>query len=135
MEQSSEYLKWLGSLARYGKALFKPLFMELVEEGLKKPQGGEVLGLDGVSVLKGFAPVMIPHMYEYSVYTPFLCAMHAKQNRCRSTQGPISRGKDFPLGPSAGKSKRQVCAVEIKILRGALASSDKLDHVMSWRRH
>ena len=31
--------------------------------------------------------------------------MHAKQNRCRSTWGPISRGKDFPHGPVSEKNR------------------------------
>ena len=40
--------------------------MELVEDGLKKPQGGGPPGLDSVSatVLKAFAPVMTPHIHE-----------------------------------------------------------------------
>ena len=38
---------------------------------------------------------------ETTVYTPFLCAMHARQKRYRSTRGPITRGKHFPHGPTA----------------------------------
>ena len=67
-EECPRFLRKLGicpNIAQYGAALFKPLSLSIVEEGLRRLKTRGSPGIDGVpaEILKAFPEIMIPKMH------------------------------------------------------------------------